>query len=45
MRHRTALVEIIIELDKKPKTLLLFTDGGADHRNTLESEMCSNMHF
>ena len=43
MRHATSLVKQIKDLttDRRPGVLLLYTDGGTDHRNTLESVKCA----
>ena len=38
MRHASAMVK---SLEEQPSVILKFSDGGTDHRNTLESVKCS----
>jgi len=45
MRHAAAMVKLIrgdqTNTESTPKTILMFTDGGTDHRNTLEHVKCA----
>ncbi|XP_052781350.1 uncharacterized protein LOC128217930 [Mya arenaria] len=43
MRHAATLVRLVKKEDSKPKVLLKFTDGGTDHRNTLEHVKCASI--
>ena len=41
MRHAAAMVKQVKSLEEQPSVILKFSDGGTDHRNTLESVKCS----
>jgi len=43
MRHATSIVKQVKLLVDKPSVVLKFSDGGCDHRNTLESMKCSSI--
>lgn len=41
LRHTAALLKHVRQSERKPNILMKYSDGGTDHRNTLEAVKCS----